>query len=181
MARRALLLALLVTAAAACGPPPRPRPGPVVQQPLAMGPRLVSDTHVGRAVVAPEFLREVSPPQGSWLRLQFRDPANPTGVIVDFPVECAEIDPRAVPCGSGRACVMLWQQGQEMLAGRAALSIGEHVYWWPGPVAACARVGYSLGPGPFADALQRFVLDLADFIRPARLRPAPPRSAPVPP
>jgi len=73
---------------------------------------------------------------------------------------------------------MQWRQGQELMAGRAALSLGEHFYWWPGPVATCARVEYSLGPGPFADALQRFVLDLPDYIHPARLRA--PASAPQP-
>ncbi|MBI5477643.1 MAG: hypothetical protein HY906_02235, partial [Deltaproteobacteria bacterium] len=128
------------------------------------------DDHVGRAVVAPEFLREVSPPPEAWLRLQFRDPANPTGVVIDFFTECPEIEQRAVPCGGGRACVMSWRQGQEVLAGRAALSMGEHFYWWPGPVGTCARVAYSLGPGPYAAALERFVLDLPDHIRPARLR-----------
>ena len=143
-----------------------------------MRPRLVTDTHVGRAVVAPEFLQEVTPPQGSWLRLQFRDPANPTGVIVEFPIECPEIDARAVPCAGG-ACVMVWRQGQELLAGRAALSLGEHMYWWPGPAATCARIEYSLGPGPFADALQKFVLDFPEFIRPVRRRG--PASAPQAP
>jgi hypothetical protein len=177
MAARAPILALVLVAAA-CGPKPHPRPAPVVQQPLPTKPRLVTDSHVGRALVAPEFLQEQPPPQGSWLRLQFRDPANPTGVIVDFPLECPEIDPRAVPCGGGRACVMAWRQGQELLAGRAALSLGEHFYWWPGPVATCAHVEYSLGPGPFADALQKFVLDLPDYIRPARGRA--PASMPQP-
>jgi hypothetical protein len=179
MRARALLTAVVVATATGCGPAPAPRPaGPTAPQRLPLTPRLVRDDHVGRAVFAPEFLKESPPPPGAWLQLQFRDPQHPTGVILDFFTECPDIDARAVPCGGGRACLMAWRQGQELLAGRAALSLGEHVYWWPGPVATCARVTYSLGPGPYASALERFVLDLPDHVRPARLRP--PASAPGP-
>jgi hypothetical protein len=175
---RALPLILVAVVTAACGPAPAPRPkGPIAPQPLSLRPRIVRDAHVGRAVVVPEFLREVSPPAGVWLRLEFRDEANPTGVVVDFLTECPEIQPRAVPCGGGRPCLMEWRQGQELLAGRAALSVGEHLYWWPGPIGTCARIAYSLGPGQYAAALERFVLDFPDQVRPARLRP--PASAPA--
>jgi hypothetical protein len=177
----ALLLPLVV---AACGPAPAPRPaGPVAPQRLSLVPRLVRDAHVGRAVAVPEFLKETAVAPGTWLRLEFRDAANPTGVIVELLAECPDIEPRAVPCGGGRACLMSWRQGEELLAGRAALSVGEHMYWWPGPAGTCARLVYSLGPGPYAAALERFVLDFPEHVRPARLRPpaSGPASAPTPP
>jgi hypothetical protein len=173
--------ALIAAASTACGPPPAPRAmQPAVPQRLSLSPRIVGDNHPGRSVVVPAFLREASPPPGAWLRLEFRDPQHPTGVVIDFLEECPEIEQRAVPCGGTRACVMSWRQGQELLAGRAALSMGEHVYWWPASPGTCAQVAYSLGPGPYAEALERFVLDLADHVRPPPLRSPRPASMPAP-
>jgi len=176
----ALVPVLLALVTSACGPAPTPRPtSPIRPQRLPLTPRLVRDDHVGRAVVVPDFLKEASLAPGAWARLEFRDAANPTGVLIDFLTECPEIEQRAVPCGGGRPCLMSWRQGQELLAGRAALSVGEHFYWWPGPIGYCARLTYSLGPGPYAAALERFVLDFPDHVRPARLRPPTPAPAPA--